>query len=125
VAIGDLWRGAGVESVTAYIEEGENEPSRHLAASLGFRVRSQCTSFFERSGIDEEIESRWASARLRQRSGMSPDDLTLADAVEWRPVFRHKPRPVKRGGSAISLVWPDWGFRRGRHGRRASCRGCL
>jgi hypothetical protein len=41
---------------------------------------------------------------------MSPDDLTLADAVEWRPVFRHKPRPVKRGGSAISLVWPDWGF---------------
>ena len=41
VAIGDLWRRAGVESVTAYIEEGENEPSRHLAASLGFRVRSQ------------------------------------------------------------------------------------
>jgi RimJ/RimL family protein N-acetyltransferase len=41
VAISDLWCRAGVESVTAYIEEGENEPSRHLAASLGFRVRSQ------------------------------------------------------------------------------------
>ena len=41
VAIGDLWRRAGVESVTAYIEEGENEPSRHLAASLGFTMRSQ------------------------------------------------------------------------------------
>src|SRR5204862_5283078 len=41
VAIGDLWSRSGVESVTAYIEEGENEPSRHLAASLGFRVSSQ------------------------------------------------------------------------------------
>src|SRR5215213_5882354 len=41
VAIGDLWSRAGVESVTAYIEEGENEPSRHLAASLGFTMRSQ------------------------------------------------------------------------------------
>jgi RimJ/RimL family protein N-acetyltransferase len=41
VAIGDLWSRAGVESVTAYIAEGENEPSRRLAASLGFTVRSQ------------------------------------------------------------------------------------
>ena len=41
VAIGDLWSRAGVESVTAYIPEGENEPSRRLAASLGFTVRSQ------------------------------------------------------------------------------------
>lgn len=41
VAIGDLWGRAGVESMTAYIEEGENEPSRRLAANLGFTVRSQ------------------------------------------------------------------------------------
>jgi hypothetical protein len=41
VAIGDLWGRAGVESLTAYIEEGDHEPSRRLAASLGFTVRSQ------------------------------------------------------------------------------------
>lgn len=41
VAIGDLWSRAGVESVTAYIEEGEKGPSRRLAASLGFTMRSQ------------------------------------------------------------------------------------
>ena len=41
VAIGDLWSRGGVENVTAYIEEGENEPSRRLAASLGFTMRSQ------------------------------------------------------------------------------------
>src|SRR6058998_1583445 len=29
-AIGDLWSRAGVDSVTAYIEEGENAPSRRL-----------------------------------------------------------------------------------------------
>lgn len=40
-AIGDLWGRAGVESVTAYIEERENEPSRRLAASLGFTMRSR------------------------------------------------------------------------------------
>jgi RimJ/RimL family protein N-acetyltransferase len=40
VAIADVWGRAGVESVTAYIEEDENEPSRRLAASLGFTVRS-------------------------------------------------------------------------------------
>src|SRR6476646_292472 len=40
-AIGDLWSRAGVERVTAYIAEGENEPSRRLAASLGFTMRSQ------------------------------------------------------------------------------------
>ena len=39
-AIGDVWGRAGVESVTAYIEE-ENEPSRRLAANLGFTARSQ------------------------------------------------------------------------------------
>ena len=41
VAIGDVWGRASVESVTAYIEEGEAEPSRRLAANLGFTVRSQ------------------------------------------------------------------------------------
>jgi RimJ/RimL family protein N-acetyltransferase len=40
-AIGDLWGRAGVESMTAYIEEGENEPSCRLAANLGFTVRNQ------------------------------------------------------------------------------------
>jgi len=41
VAISDLWRRAGVECVTAYIKEGENEPSRRLAANLGFTIRSK------------------------------------------------------------------------------------
>ena len=40
-ALADVWDRAGVESVTAYIAEGGNEPSRRLAASLGFTVRSQ------------------------------------------------------------------------------------
>jgi RimJ/RimL family protein N-acetyltransferase len=40
-AIGDLWGRAGVESLTAYIEEGENEPSRRLAVGLGFKVRGR------------------------------------------------------------------------------------
>ena len=38
-AIDDLWGRADVESITAYIAEGENEPSRRLAAKLGFAVR--------------------------------------------------------------------------------------
>jgi RimJ/RimL family protein N-acetyltransferase len=38
-AIADVWNRAGVESVTAYIADGENEPSCRLAASLGFTVR--------------------------------------------------------------------------------------
>jgi RimJ/RimL family protein N-acetyltransferase len=41
VAISDLWARAGVKSMTAYIEEGENEPSHRLAASLGFTMRSR------------------------------------------------------------------------------------
>lgn len=40
-AIGDIWSRAGVERLTAYIEDGENEPSRRLAVSLGFTVRGQ------------------------------------------------------------------------------------
>jgi len=40
LAIDDLWCRVDVESLTAYIEEGENEPSRRLAAKLGFTVRS-------------------------------------------------------------------------------------
>ena len=39
-AIGDLWRRTDVERVVAYIE-GENQPSRRLAAELGFVVRGQ------------------------------------------------------------------------------------
>lgn len=40
-AIGDLWDRAGVVSVTAYIEERDNEPSRRLAGGLGFVVRNR------------------------------------------------------------------------------------
>jgi RimJ/RimL family protein N-acetyltransferase len=40
-AIGDVWGRAGVESLTAYIEEGENEPSHRLAVTLGFEVRGR------------------------------------------------------------------------------------
>ena len=38
-AIDDLWSRTDVESITAYIEEGAKEPSRRLAAKLGFAVR--------------------------------------------------------------------------------------
>jgi RimJ/RimL family protein N-acetyltransferase len=38
-AIADLWSRIDVETITAYIEDGENEPSRRLAAKLGFAVR--------------------------------------------------------------------------------------
>jgi RimJ/RimL family protein N-acetyltransferase len=38
-AISDLWFRTNFESITAYVEEGENEPSRRLAAKLGFTVR--------------------------------------------------------------------------------------
>jgi RimJ/RimL family protein N-acetyltransferase len=40
-AIGDLWGRAGTDCITAYIEEGENEASRRVAAKLGFVVRGQ------------------------------------------------------------------------------------
>lgn len=39
--IADLWGRAGVDSLTAYIAEGENEPSRRLAVRLGFKVRGR------------------------------------------------------------------------------------
>ena len=38
-AIADLWTRIDVESITAYIAEGVNEPSRRLAGRLGFTVR--------------------------------------------------------------------------------------
>ena len=40
-AIGDLWGRARVDCMTAYIAQGENEPSCRLAAKLGFTVRSR------------------------------------------------------------------------------------
>jgi RimJ/RimL family protein N-acetyltransferase len=40
-AIGDLWRRTETVCITAYIEEGENEASRRVAAKLGFAVRGQ------------------------------------------------------------------------------------
>lgn len=39
-AIDDLWRRTGFEGVAAYIS-GENEPSRRVAAKLGFAVRGE------------------------------------------------------------------------------------
>lgn len=38
-AIGDLWDRTEAQAVTAYIENGENEASRRVAAKLGFIVR--------------------------------------------------------------------------------------
>jgi RimJ/RimL family protein N-acetyltransferase len=40
-AIDDLWTRTDAESITAYIEDGENEPSRRLAAKLGFAMRGR------------------------------------------------------------------------------------
>ena len=39
-AIDDLWSRTDVQTITAYIEDGQNEPSRRVAAKLGFAVRS-------------------------------------------------------------------------------------
>ena len=39
--IDDLWSRTGAETITAYIGDGENEPSRRLAAKLGFAVRGK------------------------------------------------------------------------------------
>jgi len=38
-AIGDLWRRTEADSITAYVEEGDNGASRRVAAKLGFAVR--------------------------------------------------------------------------------------
>ena len=38
-AIGDLWGRADADVITAYIEDGENDASRRVAAKLGFAVR--------------------------------------------------------------------------------------
>jgi RimJ/RimL family protein N-acetyltransferase len=40
-AIDDLWSRTEVEEITAYIAEGANEPSRRLAARLGFAMRGR------------------------------------------------------------------------------------
>jgi RimJ/RimL family protein N-acetyltransferase len=40
-AIGDLWSRTETTCITAYIDEGENEASRRVAAKLGFAVRGQ------------------------------------------------------------------------------------
>jgi RimJ/RimL family protein N-acetyltransferase len=39
VAIDDLWRRTDADCVTAYIDDGQNEASRRVAAKLGFAVR--------------------------------------------------------------------------------------
>jgi RimJ/RimL family protein N-acetyltransferase len=40
-AIGDFWERTETACITAYIDEGENEASRRVAAKLGFAVRGQ------------------------------------------------------------------------------------
>lgn len=40
-AVGDLWGRTEAHGITAYIEEGENEASRRVAAKLGFAARGQ------------------------------------------------------------------------------------
>jgi RimJ/RimL family protein N-acetyltransferase len=40
-AIDDLWGRIDVDGITAYIEDGEHEPSRRLAAKLGFAIRGR------------------------------------------------------------------------------------
>jgi RimJ/RimL family protein N-acetyltransferase len=67
VAIGDLWDRAGVESLTAYIEEGENEPSRRLAATLGFAVRGQGRRRFGEPMIVYELRRGRAGSRRRSK----------------------------------------------------------
>jgi hypothetical protein len=54
-----------VESITAYIEEGANEPSRHLAAKLGFPVRGPGRG---RSGEPMTVYELHRDDRLRRRS---------------------------------------------------------
>ena len=39
-AIDVVWSRTDVQTITAYIEDGQNEPSRRVAAKLGFAVRS-------------------------------------------------------------------------------------
>jgi RimJ/RimL family protein N-acetyltransferase len=39
--IDDLWSRTAAQTITAYIEDGENEPSRRLAAKLGFAARGK------------------------------------------------------------------------------------
>ena len=38
-AIDDLWRRAEIDDITAYIDDEQNQPSRRVAAKLGFAVR--------------------------------------------------------------------------------------
>ena len=83
-AIGDLWDRTDAESITAYIEEGDNAASRQLAAKLGFVVRGQgrgrsgepMTVYELRrtSGNDAEPEAgRLSSSTVACASVLSPD----------------------------------------------------
>jgi RimJ/RimL family protein N-acetyltransferase len=91
VAIGDLWSRAGTESVTAYIADGENEPSRRLATGLGFTMRSKGRGRFgEPMTVYEllrdarnrqEVENPGAeSARLCQRPPCQSDVAATTSA---------------------------------------------
>ena len=61
-AIADVWDRAGVESLTAYIADGENEPSRRLAASLGFTERGPGRGRFGEPMTVYELRRRGALA---------------------------------------------------------------
>lgn len=63
-AIEDLWGRTDIDDITAYIDEGENEPSRRLAAKLGFTVRGPGRG---RSG--EPMTVYWLGRPDRRRRG--------------------------------------------------------
>jgi RimJ/RimL family protein N-acetyltransferase len=86
-AIADLWSRAGVDSVTAYIEEGENAPSRRLAASLGFTMRSQGRGRFgEPMTVYDLFRNVWDRREIERR---------WARCASAAPVFGNVPRPSR------------------------------
>jgi RimJ/RimL family protein N-acetyltransferase len=69
-AIEDLWGRTESAYITAYIDEGENEASRRVAAKLGFAVRGQGRG---RSGEPMTVyELRRDVWRCRQAAATSP-----------------------------------------------------
>ena len=76
-AIDDLWGRTDIESITAYIEEGANEPSRRLAAKLGFAVRGSGRG---RSGEPMTVYE------LRRTTGFDEDSEASKARVAWASV---------------------------------------
>lgn len=69
-AIADLWQRTDAGSIAAYIEDGENEASRRLAAKLGFAIRGRGRGRF---GEPMTVYELRRPAR-RQSRGSSPSD---------------------------------------------------